>query len=584
MPASSIRAARWRAVAAALVAAALVGSGLPTAASAAALPVVRPSVRIASGDSTVAVAWGRIAAASRYRVAYSTARSMARARSFTTSGLRASVPRVTNRHRYWVRVTPILKPGVRVRAASATVSTVPLAGSPIPVTSVSARPGGPNQVVVSWSGGGKARKVAVIAGSNSITDSHHFTSAWYPATTRSITITVPAQYRAMEGAGTGNPVFVKVVQSNSASTAKHLAYNAKDQYRLSPPGTFALAGAPAATGPNTRISVGTYNVQSEPASANYSAANRWANRIDGVVATIQASRPDLLGVQELGTTRMVRGCLISRNADGSLRYCEEQYNTLAARLRSGVATPYRIADPTANAFVSQQERATGELATAESHLFYNPAKLTVVRAGFVSPTYTLGVPWNRAVVGADRIGSWAVFRINSSGREFVASSIHLTVGNGPIEAANRQQEAAALARWLDGKAKAYAPAGQTLPVVVIGDLNSRSALEDTAGAVVFRRLGYIDAASARSRSGWFWNTSNMDNGSGGSDPGYPVRAQPHKYPGSRIDYIMVKDSPYPVRYANVVRVAGGRFQPEFRGSDHNLQFAILGIGDPVRTS
>ena len=52
----------------------------------------------------------------------------------------------------------------------------------------------------------------------------------------------------------------------------------------------------------------------------------------------------------------------------------------------------------------------------------------------------------------------------------------------------------------------------------------------------------------------------------------------HPYPTSRIDYILTKGSPFTYRYENVVHIAGGKFQDEYQGTDHNLQVAEIGLG------
>jgi hypothetical protein len=66
-----------------------------------------------------------------------------------------------------------------------------------------------------------------------------------------------------------------------------------------------------------------------------------------------------------------------------------------------------------------------------------------------------------------------------------------------------------------------------------------------------------------------------------------VHAAIHKYATSRIDYILIKGSPYSDWYRNVVRIAPGTrdvFDTRYNGSDHNLQLAQIGIGDPIPIS
>src|SRR5438874_70227 len=83
-------------------------------------------------------------------------------------------------------------------------------------------------------GGGTATKVALIAGSMSMTDVNHFSTGWHPATTRSITLTVPDSLKPALGGGSGNYIFVKVAQSNStaSSPTKYLHYDYASKYVL----------------------------------------------------------------------------------------------------------------------------------------------------------------------------------------------------------------------------------------------------------------------------------------------------------------------------------------------------------------
>ena len=51
----------------------------------------------------------------------------------------------------------------------------------------------------------------------------------------------------------------------------------------------------------------------------------------------------------------------------------------------------------------------------------------------------------------------------------------------------------------------------------------------------------------------------------------------YKYPAPRIDYVLIKNSPGSWRYGNQLVLSDGRFDPAYQGSDHNLQWAEVGI-------
>jgi endonuclease/exonuclease/phosphatase family metal-dependent hydrolase len=525
----------------------------------------RIAITAVGGDAQITAAWPVVAGATGYVVHWGTGRATNHARSTTATSIR--IGRLRNRSTYSVRVDAV---GVAAASARTSVRAVPYV--PTSLRWVHAVSAGPDQIRVSWAGGGQARSVAVVAGADSMMTTHRFSTAWLPAAVRSTILTVPASLRGTLGAGSGNVVFVKVVLSNStaANPAKLLRFSAAARYRLSPSGTWALAGAAPADGASTRLKVASWNVQSITASAGFASKDRWAERLPRVAANIEDVRPDLIGLQELTTARVLPSCL---NPAGSFP-CQEQYQTLQTALQSA-DVPYRNVRTDANAWVYAQPAA----AYVDSALFYDPATLQVEQSGFVSPRTLLGSAWPRGLT--DEAGMWARFRtIDPTGgkeREFLAVSMHLPAGN---EAAVRSAEAAAVASFMD--AKALQPDGTRLPNVFVGDFNDNGAL--TAGAGSLRLLAdhYVDTAATTQRTGMRYSTSNGTNGSDGVDPGYPVRAVAHPYPTSRIDYVMVKDSPHLFGYQNLVRLtADQRFMTAFQGSDHNMQVADLGIGDPV---
>jgi endonuclease/exonuclease/phosphatase family metal-dependent hydrolase len=526
------------------------------------------AVTVVGGDAQISAAWTAVPGATGYIVHWGPGTATNHVRSTAATAIR--IAGVANRRTYSVRVDAV---GVAVSSGRVSTRAVPYV--PTPLTSVHAAAAGPNQIRVSWSGGGQARSVAVIAGADTMMTVHRFSTPWLPAAVRSAVISVPASLRGVLGAGTGNVVFVKVALSNSTASnpTKQLRFSLTDRYRVSGSGTWALAGAESTSGPVSRLTVASWNVQGISASARFTAGDRWAQRLPRVVANIEDVHPDLIGLQELTTARVHSDCL---NPRGSYP-CQEQYQTLESALRDA-GVQYRDARTDANAWVYGQPRA----AYADSALFYNPAKLAMRDSGFLSPRSLLGREWPSSL--ADEAGMWGRFSTvapaGGPSREFYAVSIHLPAGD---HAAVRSAEAAAIAAFMDDKARQ--PDGTTLPVVVVGDFNDNGALAADAGSLRLLADHYVDAAATSDRSGLVYSTSNGTNGQDGADPGYPVHAVAHPYPTSRIDYIMIKNSPHLFAYRNLVRlVAERRFDPRFQGSDHNMQVALVGIGDPARTN
>jgi endonuclease/exonuclease/phosphatase family metal-dependent hydrolase len=117
-----------------------------------------------------------------------------------------------------------------------------------------------------------------------------------------------------------------------------------------------------------------------------------------------------------------------------------------------------------------------------------------------------------------------------------------------------------------------------LPIVVMGDLNSEFGQDPHGAQAVLLSRGYYDASATANRSNARYSTVNISHQvDNRAVPGYPRTPYRYKYTAPRIDYIMVKRSPGSWRYVNQLVLAGGRFDPAFHGSDHNLQWAEIGI-------
>lgn len=568
--------------------AALVGAGTGLTALPASAAPAKPHVKVATGDRAATAAWSAVSGAASYTVRLSTTKSLAHPRTVTTTKRTAAFRKLVNGHSYYIGVTAN-RPGVVAPAVvrSSVVKAVAAKGVPFPVSRVIASAGaGQDQVRVDWTGGGRANKVAVVAGSDVITDERTFHSAWYPATTRSITITVPAKYRAYLGGGTGNPVWVKVVQSNSASTAFGPSYSYERKYRPSPTGTWAFAKAVVPAVPVTRLRVAELNTQSVGATAHYSKTNQWSARAGRVADEINREHPDVLTTAELATNLLdkCQNHVISGNPYACRSHT--QVADLARRL-----TNLKLAGTDAYDRVLDRMRSAKSwngLVTNGAHVFYDPSKATLLDHGYFAPAMSpsesfsnvtgLGVsPWDRhGAVGPDRWLSWAKLQAtDGSGRQFFVVAGHFPVGNAKEVVLARQQEGQKLVAAIDRLAG-------NLPVVLGADMNSDPVRSPRAPQVSFMRAGWFDAAATpakKLRSGMKVSTAN---GSGAQDPGadsgYSSRPVKHPYETSRIDYILLRRSPYTFSYANVLQVhSDGAFIKSLQGTDHNMQLATIGI-------
>jgi hypothetical protein len=229
---------------------ATVTAGIGLAALPAGATIAPPTVRVVGGNHQVTVGWSRVPGATAYAVRLSASSSMSSPRLVHTTNLSKAFTGLSNGHRYYARVTP--EGFVQAAATQSTVrAATATSAMPLPVSGITLTPVSADKLRVSWSGGGNATKVALIAGSMSMTDVNHFSTGWRAATTRSITLTVPDRLKTALGGRSGNYIFIKVAQSNSTASdpTKYLHYDYASKYVLSQssnaPRTWGLGGAPA---------------------------------------------------------------------------------------------------------------------------------------------------------------------------------------------------------------------------------------------------------------------------------------------------------------------------------------------------
>ncbi|RIX28682.1 hypothetical protein D1781_14890 [Amnibacterium setariae] len=552
-----------------------------------------PSIKLVPGDRVITAAWGAVPGATSYTVRLSKKKSLSHARVVTTRSRSVKLTKTANGTKYYVGVTAnraVITPST---VRSTVVSAKPAKGVPFPVGKVTVKSGpAENQVTVSWTGGGRANKVAVVAGSEVLTEGRTFHSGWYPATTRSITLTVPAKYRAYVGAGTGNPVWVKVVQSNGTSNAYGAFYSYARKYRPSPPGTWAFAKSVVPAADVDRLTVAELNTQSVGSTDTASPVNRWDQRVGRVAKLINTTSPkiDLLLTAELATN-VTDGC--GNKAVDPYRCRSHTQVADLAKLVPGLAqadfdTYDRVLDRMNTKDRAGHKPWDGKV-TNGAHVFFNPDRLQLLDYGYYSPAMSpsdhslarvegLGVsPWSVSAVGADRWLTWAKLQVSSSGRVFYALAAHFPVGDSAAVRAARVQEAAKVRAAIEARA-----AGT--PIVFGGDFNSDATRNPQSVQPVFIKGGWFDTAAVSAKSQRTGmkvssaNSSGPQDSSNPKDSGYNRRPNWHKYETSRIDYILTKNSPYTFRYANVLRLhADGTFDKSVQGSDHNMQLAEVGI-------
>ncbi|MBH0008745.1 cell wall-binding repeat-containing protein [Salinibacterium sp. SWN1162] len=441
------------------------------------------------------------------------------------------------------KVTLLGGTGALSSSLNSLVACSPDAGYPRLLT-VKAVPAGENQIKVSWTGQGRATKVAVIAGSEGSLSSHQFKSAWFPPGTTSITLTVPENLRGELGTGSGNPIFVKVATYNSltASDSAPITASVSKSYRLSLAGTYTYAGHTPTT---KTVRVAEWNVNSV-AGSNGISGYTWKDRRKKVAAGIALANADVVAVVEATTAE-------SWSGSG-----KTQWEDLEGLLASSTYGSYDIAYDNVG--------PAGTNTTKGAHLFFKPGSVTLEHSGATSlKSITSGWPSGLT----DRYFAWATFTQKSNGKSFVAAAVHLPPGNAYKSL--RLTAIKAVDAFLEAE-------GGGIPIVLMGDLNSSFAETPTGPQTALVDAGYYDASAAPSRSNNRYSTANLTNQiDNKSKPGYPFTPYKYKYAAPRIDYIFVKHAPGATKYVNQIVLSGSKFTTSVQGSDHNLQWAEIGI-------
>ena len=182
--------------------------------------------------------------------------------------------------------------------------------------------------------------------------------------------------------------------------------------------------------------------------------------------------------------------------------------------------------------------------------------------GMVSLKSLTGQSWGPSL---DRAFSWALLEHIPTGQPILVSSVHLVNEKTASGERSRQASAAAVAQWL----KEYA-ARIDMPntrLFVAGDLNSFQKRNPKGAHRVLEQSDFVDGFRAKRRINPRYPTVNHAFGSSG----WPTRPPIYNREAPRIDYVFGSRDMRPVKYGvHIKKLRNGKFNPKFRGSDHNL--------------
>jgi len=508
-----------------------------------------PTVRAIPGRTTASLTWAAKKGAKRYLVELTPVATKAtprpKTRKVTTSRTTIRVTGLRQQTAYRVRVT--VDRGKRTRP-SKTLTVRTSSAAPARVTA-RIKPAGTDAVRVSWPRPKRATSVSVTiaptAGELGVPGAS-MTISGISAWTTSKVVKIPARMRTRIGSTSGNPVHARVTVYNSALRWTRSAT------------VSGYAGSPKVRGTTAdRTRVATYNVQL-PSVSQSIRGRSWAARREAVARAIAKGKPDVVGLQEVGMGVVSPGV--------------RQYQDLAQLI-----APYGYAWATTTEQINEVRAKPVAQRSFGAHLAYRTATTELLDSGFVNLeeaalAYDPTSLWvdSEGEQDIDRFATWALFRDRDSQRVFYAASVHLKVGETMADLLSRDDCAGGLDLFLRRLASSQGRA--SAPIVILGDLNSDNVRHPEGAQETFVAEGYVSSASAPKRS-------NMSKASVNSQAlGYPSRPAVWTLGGPRIDYIFARGGGGFVSHLNqVVLTRTGTFDERYRGSDHNLQLAVLSL-------
>ncbi len=482
------------------------------------------SLVVVPGRDRITATWTAIPGVSSYRVLVSNSRGLVK--SVATTSRTAVVSGLKKSTTYYVQVAAVPSAAAATSARVKTKTTSATTGRG-QITSVT--PDGVNTVKVTWKRFSKATSIYLRMSWDNVPLTKAQKGKYaqfgpYPATTTSATVRIPSAYVNLIGSATGNPAYVRLISYNGPkSRTSKVAY-----------------GWPTALSPaGTQLKVATYNVASSVARPS-TGANSWKAKRGAVLNAIKLASPDVLMTQELIPNPAWPGTTYTQLED-------------LTSLVSGVGL--ELAYP-ADRVMSTRIGSRG------NHIYVRSDKVEVVASGLV-PSSSLVSGYPSSV--ENRYYAWAKLRVRGTGEYFYAASMHL------LTQSYGKSLRFALTRGMLAYIDKLNP--EVYPVVLGGDLNVGFLGRDNVEAPdLIRAAGYVDAASANKRGNATRSTSNS---------GFPSRPKSYAYVGTRIDYLFVKNTngAGPLTYVNQMPLNGnGTFNQAYYGSDHNLQWAIISLG------
>lgn len=516
-------------------------------------PVISASTSTASGSlgdpptrlkvtavarTAAALAWTEVSGAERYRIQYSTAASMSSAHYVSVSGGSAEIGGLAAGKAYYFRIRVIAPDGTNLSPYSAAVSSrtpTSMAATYLPPAGVKLTAKGSNKIAASWSsrGAGLTYELAYA-------DNEALTGALTEVTTSTSTTVTGLS------ALTSYWMRVRVVAADGTSLTA-----------LSAPAPLASAKTPESV-PST-LRVASYNVKCANCYSAVPNEGTWYARRQGLVKTILAQKPDVIGIQEAS-----QAWLKADNGTGG-PISLSQYEDLNNRLGS----PYKLTNAHRNNCVRSSTPSKcvykDQGASQGTRIIFNSTVLTLVDQGSK----------RLAEIKAsdnDRYVAWAILEQKATGKRFFFADTHLehlsdkagSTAYRDLRITQTKQIVALVA----SKAKG-------LPTYVVGDFNSNKWTSPSNGPYdVMTAARFVDPLGNTFRSTTTTSGATVEHRvrtNFSSYNGYNRKAPSASYiNGSYIDYIWTSRGVEVPEWETVVDIdSAGNFIGTIP-SDHNM--------------
>lgn len=520
----------WSAVGV-LLAALITGAGVAPVAQAASAPAQVTGLKIAGQDwtsRTVKVQWTKVAGATSYAAKWSTDSHFSKPVWKTVSGTTLAVGKLTPATTYYLVVAAKNASGSGRYSATLQVKLKPQSVGTFSSVTATPTPTGlrvsfpavlnASDYRVRWSAGPNENRVPDRW-------NQHY-SPWFTAFDKTGTLTydVPMSASDLTSTPYGNPIYVRLQARNTYFDKAYVRKSTQVSAWPSPT-------KPASTG--TALRVASYNVMCS--GCEPSGGQPWTARVKALARVIEDAAPDVLTALEASGPS---GSTINREA-----YLDLDAHLGSLQLTNAGAAPSGATE-------------------AGTRIFYNPAKLTLRKQGYLSGvkdyrTYPASTAKTTSI-------PWAAFSTKDQpNRRFLVVAAHFALPSASYGSVAKKgllgDNAAQLVTALDQLVAADSDL-RGIPVVLGGDLNDHRYPEnETDGAQpTLVRAGFYDSSASLRRSGTDKPTYNSFK------PPADQLSDPNR-DGLRIDYLMTRGISGSLEFTNVWNPG-----TSVLASDHNL--------------